>query len=764
MRLPSLNIVDWPLWKPAGSLMRRMRFPGKMLSIVVPSAASVLWLFSNFMIGSLANVETAVLEETGVTYLQALHQIQGQSQLWRMNEGTGAMPVNWGAAWTALAKTHGELAPGLSLPSDRLSALTGLQQRAESASADLDRLLVLNEIEEGALNLMGEVTDQSTLSLDPALDSYYLMSASQVRAPWILHEAVDLEIALKALARAEGQSGTPAYRDVVAASALLAIETERIMGDLRKLEAGTEAAAVKASMAGVVAINGWAKTAQEHARSGKLDAADAKVLAEQGPPAIQSFRDEVPSWTTGLKQELQNRKHSEQRGIWLVIGVLTVSLGLAVYLIMGFYRSMNGGFKILRRHLLNISMGDLRKDIDSRGNDEISGLLRDMHAMQLALRDMVTMVQKSSDSVVLASQEISAGTQDLSNRTEAAAAALEESSAALEQTSSSVKMTAESAGKAAEIAMDNARVAVEGGQAMDEMVRTMERIHASSGKINDIISVIDGIAFQTNILALNAAVEAARAGEQGRGFAVVASEVRHLAQRSAEAAREIKSLISVSVEEVSGGMNVVKKAGSAMHHLVSHAGDARALLEEVANGTREQSLGISQVGVAVQELDRNTQANVALVEETAAAAASQSEAAIRMAAQVDEFRVPGQQNVKVEGVDVDAIIDAHRQWKVKLRDAIESHAKVDVRTLSKDDCCALGKWIYGEGQRLRAKASFVTLVERHKRFHTVAGGVGELINDGRYRQAEDALAPGTAFAKATNEVVSTLSAAKRLGF
>lgn len=212
MRLPTLNMVDWSLWKPAGALMRRMRFPGKMISIVIPSAVSVVWLFSNFLMVSLANVDTAILEETGVTYLQALHQIQGQSQLWRMNEGAGAAPANWDAAWLAIGKTHADLSPSLSLPKERLAALTGLQKRAEAASSDADRLLVLNEIEEGVLDLMGEVTDQSTLSLDPALDSYYLMSASQVRAPWILHEAVDLELALKSLVGQGGQAGTPAYR------------------------------------------------------------------------------------------------------------------------------------------------------------------------------------------------------------------------------------------------------------------------------------------------------------------------------------------------------------------------------------------------------------------------------------------------------------------------------------------------------------------------------------------------------------------------
>ena len=246
---------------------------------------------------------------------------------------------------------------------------------------------------------------------------------------------------------------------------------------------------------------------------------------------------------------------------------------------------------------------------------------------------------------------------------------------------------------------------------------------------------------------------------------MVAGEVRSLAQRSAEAAKEIKELIQRSTTEVGVGVEVVRKAGATMQEIVGSAEQVKSLLDEVANGAKEQSLGVAQIGAAVQELDRNTQANAALVEQTAAAATAQSRVAMRMASTVDEFRLQGHQAAAlVEGVDVDAIIDAHRQWKVKLRQAIEERSTVDVTTLSRDDCCALGKWIYGDGQRLAQRPNFVELVGRHQHFHSVAGGIGELINQKRMREAEDALAPGTVFAQATAEVVSTLSAAKRLGF
>ncbi|MBS0443938.1 MAG: hypothetical protein JSR38_18445 [Proteobacteria bacterium] len=284
--------------------------------------------------------------------------------------------------------------------------------------------------------------------------------------------------------------------------------------------------------------------------------------------------------------------------------------------------------------------GDLTTQPRPWGHDEAARLMGSLAAMQHSLRGIVGKVRGSSESIVHSTAEISDGAMDLSSRTEQAAASLQESAAAMDEISATVKATSEQAREAAAIAERNAAQAESGGEIIGTMVETMHGIHASSSKIGDIIGVIDGIAFQTNILALNAAVEAARAGEAGRGFAVVASEVRALAQRSASAAREIKSLITTSVEQVDQGAKIVRRAGDTVGTIVSSAHEVSRLLAAIANGADEQASGVGQTSQAVQDLDGMTQQNAALVEQSAAAATSLKEQALRLAEEVARFRMP----------------------------------------------------------------------------------------------------------------------------
>jgi len=296
--------------------------------------------------------------------------------------------------------------------------------------------------------------------------------------------------------------------------------------------------------------------------------------------------------------------------------------------------------------------GDLSHVVTVEGQDEISHVLSSFATMQTNLIGVVSKVRQGADGVATASAQIAAGNHDLSARTESQASALEQPAASMEQLSATVKQNADSARLANQFARDASTVAEQGGEVVTEVVATMRGINDASHKIADIISVIDGIAFQTNILALNAAVEAARAGEQGRGFAVVASEVRALAGRSASAAKEIKALIDTSVARVAKGSVLVDKAGVTMTEVVSAIKRVTDLMGEISAASHEQSLGVSQVGEAVTQMDQVTQQNAALVEEMAAAASSLTEQAQELVASMAVFKL----DVKVNHAVVSTLV------------------------------------------------------------------------------------------------------------
>ncbi|WP_343606122.1 methyl-accepting chemotaxis protein [Roseateles sp.] len=286
-----------------------------------------------------------------------------------------------------------------------------------------------------------------------------------------------------------------------------------------------------------------------------------------------------------------------------------------------------------------VAQGDLRTRDATAGQDEAARLIAALGAMAGSLRDIVSRVRHSSESIATGSSEIATGSLDLSQRTEEQASSLQQTAASMEELSSTVQNNASTAGHADQLATRAAEAAGQGGGVVLQVVRTMQDISTSSRQIADIIGVIDGIAFQTNILALNAAVEAARAGEQGKGFAVVASEVRALAQRSAQAAREIKALIGRSVEQVQSGSGLADEAGSAMQGIVEQVRQVSTLIGEIASASHEQSRGIQQIGQAVTQLDQVTQQNAALVEQSSAAADSLQQQAKELADLVRVFRL-----------------------------------------------------------------------------------------------------------------------------
>ncbi|WP_314444817.1 methyl-accepting chemotaxis protein [Massilia timonae] len=351
---------------------------------------------------------------------------------------------------------------------------------------------------------------------------------------------------------------------------------------------------------------------------------------------------------TKLQKELSVRAGNEAEATyrsttWLMSIVGALALALAAVVAWWITRSITRPLVRALDVANTVAAGDLTSRIDVTSRDETGQLLQALKSMNESLARTVGTVRVGTDTIAVAAGQVAAGSRDLSSRTEQQASALEETASSMEELTSTVKQNADNARQANKLAESASNVAARGGEVIHQVVNTMDAINASSSKINDIIGVIDGIAFQTNILALNAAVEAARAGEQGRGFAVVATEVRNLAQRSAAAAKEIKGLIGDSSGKVADGSRLVAEAGATMQEIVESVRRVTDIMAEISAASQEQTAGIEQINGAVAQMDEGTQQNAALVEEAAAASASMQEQAARLAQAVAVFRIDGEQ-------------------------------------------------------------------------------------------------------------------------
>jgi methyl-accepting chemotaxis protein len=383
----------------------------------------------------------------------------------------------------------------------------------------------------------------------------------------------------------------------------------------------------------------------ELVNAGKTDEAKSHLLDVARPVQLTYFAavdDLIKLQGTLLKESgiaAQGAMAAIHVTVWASAAVaLALAIAMALWIIRSVIRQIGGEPRDAAELARGVAAGDLSMRIELRSGDTTS-LMAQLQTMQGSLSKVVFGVRQNSESVATASAQISQGNSDLSSRTEQQAAALEETAASMEQLTATVKQNAENARQADQLARGASEVAVKGGDVVAEVVDTMKGINDSSKKIADIISVIDGIAFQTNILALNAAVEAARAGEQGRGFAVVASEVRSLASRSADAAKEIKGLIGASVDRVEQGTMLVDKAGATMTEVVGAIRRVTDIMGEISAASTEQSAGVSQIGEAVSQMDQVTQQNAALVEESAAAAESLKAQAQQLVQTVAVFKL-----------------------------------------------------------------------------------------------------------------------------
>ncbi len=495
----------------------------------------------------------------------------------------------------------------------------------------------------GLLTLNEELLSEFGLSLDPDPDVYFLIQASLVNVPWLTENL--------GIMRAQGSTFLtqaalpPEGRATLQALSKRATEVKGEM--VRNLRRATD-------------INASMKTALGERAQTSLTAAD-KALAladlalisasEIKHPAAEYF-DEFTRTIDGLYEfnglamksltdALDARVNALQRAEILVLVLLLVGMGAAIGLALAFVRSITGPVSQAVSVASAVAEGNLTVEVKVQGSNELGQLMQALAKMRDHLSTVVTSVRQGSEGVATASAQIAAGNHDLSSRTESQASALEQTAASMEELSATVKQNADSARQANQLAMNASTVAIKGGDVVSQVVDTMKGINESSRRISDIIQVIDGIAFQTNILALNAAVEAARAGEQGRGFAVVASEVRSLAGRSAEAAKEIKALISASVQRVEQGTALVDNAGTTMTEVVNSIRRVTDIMGEISAASNEQSLGVSQVGEAVTQMDQVTQQNAALVEEMAAAATSLKSQAQELVQTVAVFKLSG---------------------------------------------------------------------------------------------------------------------------
>ncbi|NVO07119.1 MAG: hypothetical protein HXX19_14915, partial [Rhodoferax sp.] len=557
---------------PGVKLFRRLSFPAKsawiLASLLVPIVSLLVLLYR----ADSAVVNAARAERQGVAYVETVTALAGDMAQFRRAALSRAsdLPAQQSSVAAALAKLanlHQQQGPEFTAAhGSHLDALTqgvqALLQKPLAATSD-DSFVAHSMALDAALALLADLGGGSQLALDPEPDTHHMVQLSVLLGPQLAEHlarlrdlgALGLLEAGKPLAaehrrRLEQAMNlldylAPAYANAYAQAFAAFPDVARGM-DLQGVDAARQAylAALKKQVLGAAPEG---------------DAADLLGLANSAIERQLALNQQIAA---RLDSQLQARMERVAQGLVLELAASALCLAFTLYLMLSFYKVTKGGLALVSQHLNELAEGDLRhRPVDPRGKDEPALLILDLHKVYDSMHDLIRRVRHSARELAITSSEVSRASQDLSQRTEDAASNLGHQATAVAQISSQVKESAARTQEAAVLANGNAEVAEKGGQTIATVVDTMREIHTSSARISDIIGTIDGIAFQTNILALNAAVEAARAGESGRGFAVVATEVRSLAGRSAVAAREIKALISASVDKVAGGTQIVEGAG-----------------------------------------------------------------------------------------------------------------------------------------------------------------------------------------------------------
>ncbi|MDD0840785.1 methyl-accepting chemotaxis protein [Curvibacter sp. HBC61] len=635
--------------------MRKLAFSAKASLICAMFLIPLVWLTWSFYSAKSEVVRFAERERLGVRYNQTLFPLLALAQQLRRDSAGAALtgqPATGQddlqrqlkAAQGALEQVH--RAVGAELGVQEAFAQVQTRWQATSTVRGAAELFQAHTAHIDAINaLLGQVTDSSNLTLDPDLDSYYLMDAVYFRLP-DLNEGVSRlrSLGVTALRQAEaGQNNSELLHAVADVLPLAEYQWRNLRDGLAKAQSQNPALRARLDAEAVLRDS---EAFLKQTRQGVLHSSDASaarqsayVVASQ--QAVQAQYALAERLNKALDALLAQRVANTRADMVQTAVILAVGLLLAAYFFYTFFLVTRGGLQLISEHLREMATGNLRRGPSQPwGRDEPARVITDLRQAYESLVALIRSVAHSSQALNHAAHEIAAASDALAERTHASAASLEEQAAAMEQIGATVAHSAAQAQAAAQQSGHNAQLATRGGETVNDVSHTMGEIHAASLRISDIIGVIDGIAFQTNILALNAAVEAARAGESGRGFAVVAGEVRQLAKRSADAAREIKGLITGSNERIDAGTQVVQGAGHTMQQLVQQAQQINQLLHDIAQAAREQANGVEQVGHAVQDLDRDTQQNAALVEKTSSAAHQLEAMSRELSEAIEGFQLP----------------------------------------------------------------------------------------------------------------------------
>ncbi|MDP2109496.1 MAG: methyl-accepting chemotaxis protein [Thiobacillus sp.] len=620
--------------------------------LVLAMVAMPVWLVIKTAVATLsvARAEAAGIEPSGdmLTLIKFTQQHRGQSAMVLAGNDSvqAARQAKQAEVGLAMAKAQQSVAV---LDDPRLKESLAAIQREWQAVADAvggksiagpqsfarHTALIARQ-----LALLDDIVDSSTLAFDSDAATHHMVSSVLGHLPRLTESLGQMRaVGATLLTRGEAMPEERVRISVIGATAHQHLRNAR--GDFDKAmdaEPALRQALDKPVASAVAAAEAVLKLTDEQiVRAEVLGLPGADYFAAM-TRAIDTQFDLVDVAFKVLDAILSDRVAAEQRALWLVLGGC-VPGAIALWIIVLTARTTTRSIGQAVQLAQHVAAGDLTSKIEVTSTDEAGHLLAALKDMNESLAGIVSNVRQSSDSIAAGSAQIAAGNLDLSSRTEQQAASLEETASTMEELTSTVKENAEQAHHASKLVLSTAEIAASGGEVVGKVVDTMSSIKESSRKIADIIGVIDGIAFQTNILALNAAVEAARAGEQGRGFAVVASEVRNLAQRSASAAKEIKTLITDSVEQVEAGRKLVDEAGEAMEDIVTSVQLVAGIISGSAAASQEQSCGIEQVNQAIAQMDQVTQQNAALVEEAAAAAGSLQDQADKLAEVVSVFKL-----------------------------------------------------------------------------------------------------------------------------